>query len=167
MTFDHRTQQSKCTSKGYVSLGICIGWTQQEVRRWRRHWHSPCGSAPRQSAGWRSVHSGSGEVSVLLVLLWHPYRFFSLHSNLPFWSLFSACFIKVLFLYFSFLARESPTISGIPSLPCKHLLFSPIQTLKASKKWRISLPYKIILGRTDLTHQSAINSFFHETWSNQ
>ena len=104
MTFDHRTQQSKCTSKGYVSLGICIGWTQQEVRRWRRHWHSPCGSAPRQSAGWRSVHSGSGEVSVLLVLLWHPYRFFSLHSNLPFWSLFSACFIKVLFLYFSFLA---------------------------------------------------------------
>ena len=109
MTFDHRTQQSKWTSKGYVLLGTCIGWTQQEVRRWRIHWHSPCGSAPRQSAGWKNVHSGSGEVTVLLIFSWHL-LFLFLYIQI---CHFVLCFLLVSSRFCSFISPFLPSLGLI------------------------------------------------------
>ena len=110
MTFDHRTQQSKWTSKGYVFLGTCIGWTQQEVRRWRIHWHSPCGSAPRQSAGWKNVHSGSGEVNECPTNFFLTLTFLFLYIQICHYVL---CFLLVSSRFFSFISPFLPSLGLI------------------------------------------------------
>lgn len=43
--------------------------------------------------------------------------------------------------------NKCPVISSIPSLPRKVLAFLPVSNLNASRKWRTSLPHKIVLRK--------------------